>query len=90
MIAPGDLIFYKGTLFPGWKGHAICAGMVSGGLVRVATSGTGADARGTEIERIALGTRIREVKEGPDGALYILEDGGTGRLRKLVPAVSGS
>lgn len=90
VIAPGDLIFYKGTLFPGWKGHAICAGLVSGGLVRVATSGTAGSARGMEIERIALGTRIREVKEGPDGAIYILEDGGSGRLRKLVPAVSGS
>ena len=84
VIAPGDLIFYSGTLFPGWKGHAICAGMVSGGLVRVATSGEGA----REVERIPLGSRIREVKQGPDGAIYVLEDGASGRLRKLVPAGS--
>ena len=86
MIAPGDLIFYKGDLFPGWKGHAICTGLVSGGLVRVATT----DARGDEIERIPLGARIREVEEGPDGALYILEDGANGRLRRIVPAKVGS
>ena len=86
VIAPGDLIFYKGDLFPGWKGHAICTGLVSGGLVRVATT----DARGDEIERIPLGARIREVEEGPDGALYILEDGANGRLRRIVPAKVGS
>jgi glucose/arabinose dehydrogenase len=86
VIAPGDLIFYKGDLFAGWKGHAICTGMVAQALVRVATTGE----RGEEIERIPLGNRIREVKEGPDGALYILEDGRGGRLRKLVPAPTGS
>ena len=81
VIAPGDFIFYSGTLFPGWKGHAICTGMVSQGLVRVATKGDGAQ----EIERIPLGHRIREIEQGPDGAIYILEDGAGGRLRKLVP-----
>lgn len=90
VIAPGGLIFYKGSLFRGWKGHAICAGLVSGGLVRVATAGSDGNERGNEIERIALGTRIREVEEGPDGAIYILEDGAGGRLRKLVPASAGS
>jgi len=86
VIAPGDLIFYKGDLFPGWKGQAICTGMVAQALVRVALTGE----RGAEIERIALGSRIREVKEGPDGALYILEDGSGGRLRKIVPAKAAS
>lgn len=84
VIAPGNFIFYSGTLFPGWKGHAICTGLVSDGLVRVATSGEGAQ----EIERIPLGNRIREIEQGPDGALYILEDGPGGRLRKLVPAAA--
>ncbi|WP_338045506.1 PQQ-dependent sugar dehydrogenase [Novosphingobium fuchskuhlense] len=86
VIAPGDLIFYKGNLFPGWKGHAICTGMVAQALVRVATSGE----RGEEIERIPLGSRIREIKEAPDGSLYILEDGSGGRLRRIVPAKAGS
>lgn len=81
VIAPGDFIFYSGSLFAGWKGQAICAGMVSGGLVRVATKGEGAQ----EVERIPLGHRIREVEQGPDGAIYILEDGAGGRLRKLTP-----
>jgi aldose sugar dehydrogenase len=39
----------------------------------------------TEVERISLGARIREVEQGPDGALWILEDGGSGRLIKLTP-----
>ena len=86
VIAPGDFIFYSGALFPGWKGHAICTGMVSQGLVRVATNGEGAQ----EIERIPLGRRIREIEQGPDGAIYILEDGTGGRLRKLTPAPPGS
>lgn len=90
VIAPGNFLFYKGNLFAGWKGHAICAGLVSGGLVRVATAGTDGSERGREIERIALGNRIREVEEAPDGALYVLEDGAGGRLRKIVPAAAGN
>ncbi len=82
VIAPGNLMFYTGNLFRGWKGHAICAGLSIGGLVRVATSGEGA----REVERIPLGNRIREVEQGPDGAIYVLEDGARARLRKLVPA----
>ncbi len=90
VIAPGDFIFYKGDLFQGWKGQAICTGLVSGGLVRVATTATTSGERAEEIERIPLGNRIRELREGPDGALYILEDGAGGRLRKIVPAAAGS
>jgi glucose/arabinose dehydrogenase len=83
VIAPGNMIFYSGSLFPGWKGQAIAAGLASGGLVRVSANADGAQ----EIERIALDERIREVEEGPDGAIYVLEDSPRGRLRRLVPAV---
>ena len=50
--------------------------------MRVSANAGGAQ----EIERIPLGERIREVEEGPDGAIYVLEDSPRGRLRRLVPA----
>jgi glucose/arabinose dehydrogenase len=81
VIAPGDFIFYSGDLFPAWKGQALIAGMVYPGLVRVAIDGT--EAR--EVDRIDLGKRIREIEQGPDGAIWILEDKEGGRLRKIVP-----
>ena len=81
VIAPGDFIFYSSGLFPGWNGQAIIAALGSQGLVRVAIDGD----KAREIERIALGKRIREVKQGADGAIWILEDGEGGRLRKLTP-----
>ena len=81
VIAPGDFIFYSGSAFPAWQGQAIVAGLGSAGLVRVAIDGTTA----REVERIDLGNRIREIEQGPDGAVWIAEDGKGGRLRKLVP-----
>jgi glucose/arabinose dehydrogenase len=81
VIAPGDFIFYSSGLFAGWKGQAIIAALGSQGLVRVAINGD----KAREIERIPLGKRIREVKQGADGAIWILEDGEGGRLRKLTP-----
>jgi glucose/arabinose dehydrogenase len=81
VIAPGDFIFYSGDLFPGWKGNAVIAGMGSAGLVRVAMDGE----RAREVERIPLGRRIREVRQGPDGAIWVLEDGEGARLRRMVP-----
>ncbi len=81
VIAPGDFIFYSGQMFAGWNGQAIITGLGSQGLVRVAIDGETA----REIERIPLSARIREVKQGADGALWILEDGAGGRLRRLTP-----
>jgi aldose sugar dehydrogenase len=81
VIAPGDFIFYSGQLFAGWDGQAIITGLGSQGLVRVAIEGD----KAREVERIPLGTRIRELKQGADGALWILEDGEGGRLRRLTP-----
>ena len=80
VIAPGDFIFYSGKAFPQWRGQALIAGMVYPGLVRVAIEGD----KAREVERIDLGHRIREIEQGPDGAIWIAEDGKGGRLRKLV------
>lgn len=81
VIAPGDFVFYSADLFPDWKGQAVIAGMGYPGLVRVAIDGD----KAREVERIALDNRIREVRQAPDGALWVLEDGEGGRLRRVAP-----
>jgi len=79
VISPAALIFYTGSEFPAWRGQALIASLGANALVRVAIDGD----RAREVERIALGRRIRAVGQAPDGALYVLEDGPGGRLLKL-------
>ncbi|MBB3860211.1 glucose/arabinose dehydrogenase [Novosphingobium hassiacum] len=81
VIAPGDMIFYTGKAFPQWQGQFLIAGLGSGGLVRVAIEGN----KAREVERIDLGNRIREIRQAPDGTIYVLEDGKGGRLRHITP-----
>jgi glucose/arabinose dehydrogenase len=72
-------------VFPEWKGSAFIGGLSSQSLVRVTIDGDSA----REAERFDMGHRIREVEQGPEGGLWLLEDGGgdggQGRLLKLVP-----
>ena len=82
VISPGDMIFYSGSAFPRWRGDILVAGLSSKALIRVDVQGTGA----REAERFDMGKRIREVEQGPDGSVYLLEDGEGGRLLKLTPA----
>jgi glucose/arabinose dehydrogenase len=82
VISPGDFILYSGSRFPQWKGDALIAGLSSMALIRVDIDGTSA----REAERWDMGQRIREVEEGPEGALYLLEDAPHGRLLRLTPA----
>jgi glucose/arabinose dehydrogenase len=82
VIAPGGMIQYTGTRFVGWTGDFILAGLVQQGIVRVRVTGNSA----AEAARIGLSARIREVEQGPDGAIWMLEDGGSGRLVRLDPA----
>ncbi|HEY8603559.1 PQQ-dependent sugar dehydrogenase [Tsuneonella suprasediminis] len=82
VIAPGDFIFYSGDLFPQWKGAAVIAAMKPAGLVVVQTEG-GETAQ--EIARYPFDKRIREVVQGPDGAIWLLEDKAGGRLLELRP-----
>jgi aldose sugar dehydrogenase len=81
VIAPAGFIVYGGNLFPGWQGNGLIGGLVAQGLVRVALVGNNL----REIERFNLGERIREVEQGPDGAVWVLEDGSNKRLLKLTP-----
>jgi glucose/arabinose dehydrogenase len=81
VISPADLMIYEADLFPGWRGNAFVAGLSSQSLVRIEFTGAGA----REAERFAMGERIRAVRQGPEGAIYLLEDGSDGRLLRLTP-----
>lgn len=80
-IAPGGMIQYRGNRFAGWTDDFILAGLVQQGLVRVRVTGDTA----REVARISLGARIREVEEGPDGRIWVLQDGGSANLIELTP-----
>ncbi|HVJ36791.1 MAG TPA: PQQ-dependent sugar dehydrogenase [Stenotrophomonas sp.] len=84
VISPAGFILYSGNQFPKWRGNGLIGGLSSQSLVRVAFDGEQA----REVERYDMGQRIREVEQGPDGAVWLLEDGkeaGAGRLLRLSP-----
>ncbi|MGZ5987233.1 MAG: PQQ-dependent sugar dehydrogenase [Caulobacteraceae bacterium] len=81
VIAPGNLVFYKGKMFPQWNGSALLSGLGSRALIRVTVAG--AEARAAD--RWALGKRLRDVEVAPDGALWLLEDANPGGLFRLTP-----
>ena len=84
VISPGNLLFYRGKLFPDWQGDALIAGLSSQAIIRVEIDGE----RAREVERYPMGARIRSVVEAPDGALWVLEDERArtgGRLLRLIP-----
>ncbi|MGB5246851.1 MAG: PQQ-dependent sugar dehydrogenase [Woeseia sp.] len=84
VISPGDLTLVTGKMFRDWRGNLLAAGLSSQAIVRIEVDGTNAK----EVARYPMGARIRSVTEGPDGALWVLEDErneATGRLLKLTP-----
>jgi aldose sugar dehydrogenase len=84
VISPAGFIIYSGEMFPAWKGSGFIGGLGSQTLVRVEFDGKGA----REAQRFDMRRRIREVEQGPDGAIWVLEDGrnrGDGWLLKLTP-----
>jgi len=83
-IAPSGMAFYTGELFPKWKGSLFVGALVPGFLVRLDIDG---DKIGDE-ERLlqGLGERIRDVRQGPDGALWLVTDSSNGRVLRVAPA----
>lgn len=79
VIAPGNFIFYSGDMFDAWQGDALIAGLKAKAIVRVSIDGETA----TETGRYNLDERIRQIVQGPDGAIWVLEDGENARLLKL-------
>jgi glucose/arabinose dehydrogenase len=82
IIAPGNLIFYNGAMFPQWKGSALVSGLASKALLRVTFDGKGG---AKPAERWDVGHRIRDVEVGPDGALWMLEDSRSGGVFRVTP-----
>jgi glucose/arabinose dehydrogenase len=83
-ISPAGLMFYDGKLWPQWKGSAFMGAMSGEALLRIEING----ATARKADQWDMGTRIRDVVEGPDGAIYLLEDGekgSGGHLMKLIP-----
>lgn len=84
VISPSSLVFYDANLFPQWRGNAFISGLTAQALIRIEFNGN----TPREADRLNLGQRIREVEQGPDGAIWVLEDGGTGRLLKITPGTT--
>jgi glucose/arabinose dehydrogenase len=83
VIGPSGMAFYTADLFPAWKGSLFVGGHATNDLVRLTLEGekvVGEERLLTENKE-----RIRDVRQGPDGALYVLTDSATARLFKLVP-----
>jgi glucose/arabinose dehydrogenase len=84
VIAPSGMAFYQADLFPDWNGNLFIGGLASQALVRLELDGE----RVTREERLLgdLRERIRDVRSGPDGALWLLTDSAQGRLLRVTPA----
>jgi aldose sugar dehydrogenase len=87
-IAPAGIAFYSGRLFPAWRGNLFVATLVGKHLARLVLQGE----RVIAEERLLseLDSRIRDVHEGPDGALYVMTDRDGGKIVRLVPKKTGT
>jgi glucose/arabinose dehydrogenase len=83
-IAPSGMAFYTGDLFKGWKGSLINGALKFQLISRLTLDGD----KAVKEERLLheLHERIRDVRVGPDGALYLLTDNSSGRILRVTPA----
>jgi len=83
-IAPSGMTFYNGDLFPSWKGSLFNGALKFQLLARLELNGD----KAVKEERLLqdLHERIRDVRQGPDGALYLLTDNASGRILRVAPA----
>ena len=82
VIAPGNLIFYNGKMFPQWKGSGLITGLSTKSLNRIIFDGKGG---AKPAERWDVGHRMRDVEVAPDGALWMLEDAKVGGIYRVTP-----
>jgi glucose/arabinose dehydrogenase len=84
VIAPSGAVFYTGAAFPEWRGDLLVGSLRPGALVRLRID----NGRVTQEERYLgeLGERIRDVRQAPDGTIYLLTDSPRGRIFRLDPA----
>jgi glucose/arabinose dehydrogenase len=83
-ISPSGMAFYTGDRFRAWRGNLLVGGLTSHAVTRLTLD----DARVTAEERIPIGARVRDVRQGPDGAVYVLTDEADGALLRLTPAAT--
>jgi aldose sugar dehydrogenase len=79
VISPSGIAFYTSDAIPAWKGNLLIAGLSSEAIIRLTLDGEAV----TGEERIPMGTRIRDVVQGPDGAVYALTDEDDGKILRL-------
>jgi glucose/arabinose dehydrogenase len=86
-VAPAGLAWYDGALFPAWRGSLFVATLKERSVRRVPLAGRGAAAvpGAQEVLFQELGERLRDVRAGPDGALYLLTDSPQGRVLRIAP-----
>lgn len=81
-VSPAGLLIYSGDMFPQWKGDALIGALSGEALIRVDIDGD----RAAKADQWPMGARIRAVDQGPDGAVYLLQDGDSGgKLLRLTP-----
>jgi aldose sugar dehydrogenase len=83
VIAPSGMQFYTGSAFPAWRGSLFIGGLIAKGLVRLEIEGN--RVVGEEHLLAERGKRVRDVRQGPDGALYVVTDESDGELLKITP-----
>lgn len=89
VISPAGLVIYSGDLFSEWQGDAIIGGLSSRAIIHVELGEQPDGTMAAEEQRFPMNARIREVEQGPDGAIWALEDRSGGRLLRIVPANEG-
>ena len=82
VIAPGNLMFYNGQMFPQWNGSALLSGLSTKAIVRITFDDKGG---ATAANRWNVGVRVRDIEQAPDGSLWMLEDASPGGLYRLTP-----
>jgi aldose sugar dehydrogenase len=85
VIAPSGMTFYTGSLFPRWKDSLFIGGLGSTSLVRVEIKNDRVTGEERLLTELTPRERIRDVRQGPEGALYVLTDNDKGRILKIVP-----
>ena len=74
-VNPTNILFYAGSAFAGWRGNLFVAGLGSKQIQRLTLNREGRIVGRPESLLMQLGLRFRDIRQGPDGALYVLTEG---------------